>query len=139
MCVQRAAKLLYERRCHVGDWWLHADGVELGIAIVLDDFGTGYSSMSYLLSFPFDKIKIDREFVSEVTRRNDCAANWPSQEPKYLNDCRGVETQEQLVLLRAAGCTFAQGYLFGPPCPKSELKFQQAVKIEAKISVGSSS
>lgn len=101
----------------------------LGIAIVLDDFGTGYSSMGYLLSFPFDKIKIDRKFVSELTHRNDCAAivNAISGLARSLNiatTAEGVESYEQLVLLRAAGCTFAQGYLFGHPCPKSELTFE---------------
>jgi len=99
---------------------------QLGIAIVLDDFGTGYSSMSYLLSFPFDKIKIDRKFVSELTHRNDCAAivNAISGLARSLNiatTAEGVESDEQLVLLRAAGCTFAQGYLFGRPVPKSDL------------------
>jgi diguanylate cyclase (GGDEF)-like protein len=104
---------------------------KLGIAIVLDDFGTGYSSMSYLLSFPFDKIKIDRKFVAELTQRSDCAAivNAISGLARSLNiatTAEGVETQEQLVLLRAAGCTFAQGYLFGRPCPKSQLVLARA-------------
>ena len=104
---------------------------KLGIAIVLDDFGTGYSSMSYLLSFPFDKIKIDRKFVLELTQRNDCAAivNAISGLARSLNiatTAEGVETHEQLVLLRAAGCTFAQGYLFSCPAPKSQLMFDHA-------------
>ena len=107
---------------------------KLGIAIVLDDFGTGYSSMSYLLTFPFDKIKIDRKFVSELTHRSDCAAivNAVAGLARSLNiatTAEGVETREQLVLLRAAGCTFAQGFLFGHPCPNSELQFSQLLKI----------
>ena len=113
----------------------------LGIAIVLDDFGTGYSSMSYLLSFPFDKIKTDRKFVSEVARRNDCAAivNAVTGLARSLNiatTAEGIETPEQLVLLRAAGCTFAQGYLFGTPRPKSELQFQPALKFVDEVSAG---
>ncbi|MDE2283872.1 MAG: EAL domain-containing protein [Hyphomicrobiales bacterium] len=104
---------------------------ELGVAIVLDDFGTGYSSMSYLLSFPFDKIKIDRKFVSELTQRTDCAAivNAICGLARSLNmatTAEGVETHEQLVLLRAAGCTFAQGYLLGRPCTKSQLLIEAA-------------
>ncbi|AMN38688.1 bifunctional diguanylate cyclase/phosphodiesterase [Rhodoplanes sp. Z2-YC6860] len=93
---------------------------ELGIAIVLDDFGTGYSSLSYLLSFPFDKIKIDRKFVAELPRRNDCAAivgavSGLARSLDVVTTAEGVETTEQLMLLRAAGCTLAQGYLFGRP------------------------
>ena len=101
---------------------------KLGIAIVLDDFGTGFSSMSYLLSFPFDRIKIDRKFVADLTRRNDCGAivNAVSGLARSLNittTAEGVETPEQLTLLRAAGCTFAQGYLFGRPCSNEKLHF----------------
>ena len=107
---------------------------KLGISIVLDDFGTGYSSMGYLLSFPFDRIKIDRKFVSEVTLRNECVAivSAVAGLARSLNittTAEGVETREQLVLLRAAGCTHAQGYLFGRPCPKSEMQFQPVSKI----------
>lgn len=105
---------------------------KLGIAIVLDDFGTGYSSMSYLLTFPFDKIKIDRKFVSEVTHRDECAAivsaiTGLARSLNMATTAEGVETREQLVLLRAAGCTLAQGYLFGRPCPEPELQYQYAV------------
>jgi EAL domain-containing protein (putative c-di-GMP-specific phosphodiesterase class I) len=100
----------------------------LGIAIVLDDFGTGYSSLSYLLSFPFDKIKIDRTFVAELSRRSDCAAivSAVSGLARSLNiatTAEGVETTEQFTLLRAAGCTLAQGFLFGQPCSNTVLEF----------------
>jgi len=103
---------------------------DLGVAIVLDDFGTGYSSMSYLLKFPFDKIKIDRTFVAELPRRNDCAAIVSAACSLARNldiaiTAEGVETAEQLTLLRAAGCTLAQGYLFGRPCPNAELKLDR--------------
>ena len=86
---------------------------------MLDDFGTGYSSLSYLLSFPFDKIKIDRTFVAELSRRSDCAAivSAVSGLARSLNistTAEGVETAEQFTLLRAAGCTLAQGYPVRP-------------------------
>ena len=102
---------------------------KLGIAIVLDDFGTGYSSMSYLLKFPFDKIKIDRSFVAELSRRDDCAAIVSAvaglaRSLDIAVTAEGVETVEQLTLLRAAGCPLAQGYLFGRPCPNEELVFE---------------
>ncbi len=101
---------------------------ELGISIVLDDFGTGYSSMSYLRTFPFNKIKIDRTFVAELGRRDDCAAivSAVSGLARSLNiamTAEGVETTEQLTLLRAAGCGLAQGFLFGRPRLGSELTF----------------
>ena len=101
---------------------------DLGIAIVLDDFGTGYSSLSYLLSFPFDKIKIDRTFVGELSLRSDCAAivsavSGLARSLNIVTTAEGVETAEQFTLLRAAGCTLAQGYLFGQPCPNAALEF----------------
>jgi EAL domain-containing protein (putative c-di-GMP-specific phosphodiesterase class I) len=100
----------------------------LGISIVLDDFGTGYSSLSYLRLFPFNKIKIDRSFVAELSSRADCAAIVCAMTNlgRSLNidtTAEGVETQDQLDLLRAAGCTHAQGYLFRRPRPASEMNF----------------
>jgi diguanylate cyclase (GGDEF)-like protein/PAS domain S-box-containing protein len=102
----------------------------LGISIVLDDFGTGYSSLSYLRMFPFDQIKIDRSFVSELSSNSDCAAivSAVAGLGRSLNVgtvAEGVETEEQLLLARAAGCTHAQGFLFGRPCPVSELDLTQ--------------
>ncbi|HET6183384.1 MAG TPA: EAL domain-containing protein [Acetobacteraceae bacterium] len=94
----------------------------LGLKIALDDFGTGYSSLSHLRSFPFDKIKIDRLFVSEMATRADCAAIVGSlamlaTRLGMTTVAEGVETEEQLELVRAAGCTAVQGYLFGKPEP----------------------
>jgi diguanylate cyclase (GGDEF)-like protein/PAS domain S-box-containing protein len=103
----------------------------LGVAIVLDDFGTGYSSLSYLKMFPFDKIKIDRSFVSDLSSRPDCAAIVCAvinlaQILNMVATAEGVETQDQLLMLRAAGCAYAQGYLLGRPVPATELGFCSA-------------
>ena len=94
----------------------------MGISIVLDDFGTGYSSLSYLRMFPFDKIKIDRSFVHELAKNADCAAIVSAvaglgRSLRIGTVAEGIETEDQLLLVRAAGCTHAQGYLFGRPCP----------------------
>jgi len=103
----------------------------MGIAIVLDDFGTGYSSLSYLRMFPFDKIKIDRSFMHELSKRADCAAIVAAvaglgRSLRIGTVAEGVETEDQLRLVRAAGCTHAQGYMFGRPCPAAELAIAQA-------------
>jgi len=100
----------------------------LGVSIALDDFGTGYSSLSYLRTFPFDKIKIDRSFVAEMANRSDCAAivcavTGLARALNMTITAEGVESENQFELLRAAGCTQVQGYLFGRPCPASELQF----------------
>ena len=106
---------------------------KLGIAIVLDDFGTGYSSLSYLRLFPFDQIKIDRSFVSELSSNADCAAivSAVASLGRSLHVdtvAEGVETEDQLMLARAAGCTHAQGFLFGRPCKASELDFARVAR-----------
>jgi diguanylate cyclase (GGDEF)-like protein len=99
---------------------------ELGISIALDDFGTGYSSLSYLTMIPFDKIKIDRSFTMKMTERADCAAIVAAIVALAHNlnaqtVAEGVETEEHLAILRAAGVTLVQGYLFSKPCPASAL------------------
>jgi diguanylate cyclase (GGDEF)-like protein len=98
----------------------------LGVRVSLDDFGTGYSSLSYLRSFPFDKIKIDRSFVREVTASANGAAIVRAIASLGASlgmetTAEGVETKEQLDLIRAEGCTEAQGYYFSVPRPASEL------------------
>ena len=98
-----------------------------GVRISLDDFGTGYSSLSYLRSFPFDKIKIDRSFVQELASREDSmaivrAVAGLGRSLGIVTTAEGVETKEQLDLLRREGCTQAQGYLFSPPRPASDVE-----------------
>ncbi|MBF9196458.1 putative bifunctional diguanylate cyclase/phosphodiesterase [Microvirga terrestris] len=98
----------------------------LGVRIAMDDFGTGYSSLSYLRSFPFDKIKIDQSFVREMSQRSDCLAIVQSvanlgSSLGMPTVAEGVETEEQLRQIQAAGCTDAQGYYFGRPRPAREL------------------
>ena len=100
----------------------------LGASIVLDDFGTGFSSLSYLRMFPFDTIKIDRSFVGDMEARDDCAAivsavTGLSRTLGIKTTAEGVETPEQFALLRAAGCTLAQGFMFSRPCPAAALEF----------------
>ncbi|NBN63356.1 putative bifunctional diguanylate cyclase/phosphodiesterase [Pannonibacter tanglangensis] len=92
----------------------------LGVTIAMDDFGTGYSSLSYLSRFPFDKIKIDRSFIRTLGRDigTDAIVTSIIGLGRSLNvqiTAEGVESQEQVTLLRAAGCDLVQGYLFGRP------------------------
>ena len=92
----------------------------LGVKIALDDFGTGFSSLSYLRSFPFDRIKIDRSFVMDIGQRSDAAAIIRAilGLGRSLNipvTAEGVETPEQLAHLQAEGCALAQGFLFSRP------------------------
>jgi diguanylate cyclase (GGDEF)-like protein/PAS domain S-box-containing protein len=89
----------------------------LGVRISLDDFGTGYSSLSYLKRFPFDKIKIDRCFVSDMTEADGSSAIIQAvvniaASRNMTTVAEGVETQLQKELLRALGCTQMQGFLF---------------------------
>jgi EAL domain-containing protein (putative c-di-GMP-specific phosphodiesterase class I) len=102
----------------------------LGISIVLDDFGAGHSSLSYLRMFPFDKVKIDRSLIAELSTHAEsaaiiCAITGLGKTLNVATAAVGVETQEQVALLRAAGCDEMQGYLFGRPCPVSELDLER--------------
>ena len=91
----------------------------LGVGIALDDFGTGYSSMSYLQAFPFDMIKIDRSFISNLDRAQSKAILRGvialARGLELPVTAEGVETEAQLDVLAQAGCDFAQGYLLGRP------------------------
>ena len=98
----------------------------LGVQISMDDFGTGYSSLSYLRSFPFDKIKIDRSFVSDLSETDESAAivravTGLGRNLGMATTAEGVETDEQLVQLREEGCTEVQGYLFSKPLPATDV------------------
>jgi diguanylate cyclase (GGDEF)-like protein len=100
---------------------------ELGVRIALDDFGTGYSSLSFLQKFSFDKIKIDRSFVNElssVREESRAIARAVVRFAVSLNKtttAEGVETKEQLEILRAEACTEMQGYYFSRPKRASEI------------------
>jgi diguanylate cyclase len=98
----------------------------LGVTIAIDDFGTGYSSLATLRAFPFDKIKLDRSFMNEVEHSQQAKAVvravlslGKTLEIKVLAE--GVETNQQLVILRTEGCDEAQGYLLGRPQPIVQL------------------
>jgi diguanylate cyclase (GGDEF)-like protein len=92
----------------------------IGVAIAIDDFGTGYSSLSYLKSFPIDAIKIDREFVRDSVTDEDTATVAASMVSlaKSLRlgvIAEGVETREQLDMVRSHGCTLVQGFYISRP------------------------
>ena len=94
----------------------------LGVRISMDDFGSGYSSLSYLQAFPFDKIKIDRDFVINLGRNPQSAAIVRAvidlgHGLEMSIVAEGVETQEQLSFLSEEGCDAVQGYLIGRPAP----------------------
>ena len=99
---------------------------KIGVKLALDDFGTGYSSLSYLQRVPFDKIKIDRSFVtgaSDPEGRNAAlirAMVGLAADLKMQTTAEGVETQEELQLVRDLGCSLVQGYIFGKPMAAEE-------------------
>ncbi len=98
----------------------------LGVRVTLDDFGAGYSSFSQLQSFPLDKIKIDRSFVRQITTNARGAAIVRAiaglgASLGIETTAKGVETEKQLDLDRAEGCTEVQGFYFSPPRPADEL------------------
>ena len=96
----------------------------LGVQISMDDFGTGYSSLSYLQKFPFNKIKIDRSFVSGSDPDSEAILSAVSALGTNLGmaiTAEGVETAEQLGRIRGQRCTHVQGYLTGRPMAQSQV------------------
>jgi diguanylate cyclase (GGDEF)-like protein len=115
------------------------DGLKaIGVKLALDDFGTGYSSLSYLQRVPFDKIKIDRSFVSGASdpeSRNEAlirAMVGLASDLKMQTTAEGVETREELALIRSLGCSLVQGFLFGKPMRPEEAQ-ELAVKGSAAL------
>jgi EAL domain-containing protein (putative c-di-GMP-specific phosphodiesterase class I) len=99
---------------------------KLGAKIAMDDFGTGYSSLSYLRRFPFDKIKIDRSFVSEVDESDDAAeivraTISMAKALGMITVAEGVETESQFARLALEGCNEIQGYLIARPMPAGDV------------------
>jgi diguanylate cyclase len=94
----------------------------MGVVVSVDDFGTGYSSMSYLRRFPIDKLKIDRGFIAELISRADDASIVRAivslaHSLRLKVVAEGVETSEQLALLKSLGCDQYQGFCFSPAVP----------------------
>lgn len=94
--------------------------------IALDDFGTGYSSLSYLTEFPFDKVKVDRSFVRDLQGRPEKVAvvEAIARMARALSmnvTVEGVETRQQLDVLRNKHCDVAQGFLYSPARPAAEV------------------
>jgi len=92
----------------------------LGVRISMDDFGTGYSSLTYLQKFPFTKIKIDQSFVQKMVADPECAAIVRAvvalgASLGMKTTAEGVETEQQLDMIRQEGCTEVQGYFTGRP------------------------
>ena len=111
----------------------------LGIRVSMDDFGVGYSSLSYLRKFPFDKIKIDRSFVGTLGETVGSEAIVRTVANLGINlgmttTAEGIETAEQLEVIRRAGCTEGQGYYFSRPCAAAEVfrtidRFDRAAQV----------
>lgn len=102
---------------------LRSSGIKIGI----DDFGTGLSSLGYLKRLPIDKLKIDRTFVKDLPGSSADAAIATAIVSLAQNlgleiVAEGIETEEQAAWLRAAGCSFGQGYLFSPPVSPSKIE-----------------
>ena len=99
----------------------------LGISLAIDDFGTGYSSLSYLSHLPFDLLKIDQSFIRGMTDNSASLAI-----PKAIIDmghslgleilAEGIETQQQMLLLKSYGCDMGQGYYLSKPIPAREIE-----------------
>ena len=101
----------------------------LGVRIALDDFGTAYASLSYLRSFPFDKIKIDRTFIGDLDmpKRKDCVAiihavAGLAKQMQMSTVAEGVETLDHLNTVSIAGCEEVQGFYFSRPVPAGEVE-----------------
>lgn len=100
---------------------------DAGIQIAIDDFGTGYSSLAYLKKFDIDYLKIDQSFIHNLAAGSaDVALSEAivvmAHKLELAVIAEGVETEEQLTLLRKIGCDFGQGYLFSPPVPAEEFE-----------------
>jgi EAL domain-containing protein (putative c-di-GMP-specific phosphodiesterase class I) len=117
---------------------------DMGVKVSMDDFGTGYSSLSYLRRFPFDKIKIDRSFISDLRNaQTEPEPAGPTRDALMAasesaativraivglgvnlgisTTAEGVETAQQFTQVRESGCTEVQGYFLSPPRPAGEV------------------
>jgi diguanylate cyclase (GGDEF)-like protein/PAS domain S-box-containing protein len=115
----------------------------LGIQVLIDDFGVGYSSLSYFQRFTFDKVKLDKSFVDEITTSRAARAIVHAvvglgRELGMGIVAEGVETEEQMRLLTSYGCTHLQGYLFSCPVPEPTLRTLLHAPTSSRQNLGSS-
>jgi diguanylate cyclase (GGDEF)-like protein len=115
---------------------------QLGVRISMDDFGTGYSSLGNLRSFPFDKIKIDKSFIADLSKRPDAAAIIRAiltlgRSLGMTTTAEGVETRDQLAYLRAEGCMEVQGFYFATALTNA--KFREVLAGQKNPSFGTAS
>ncbi|MCP4700830.1 MAG: EAL domain-containing protein [Gammaproteobacteria bacterium] len=109
---------------------------KLGVSLSIDDFGTGYSAISYLKELPMEELKIDRSFVKDILSDSSCkkitAAIIALGHSLQLNVlAEGVETREQMAVLRSINCDVMQGYLYSPPVPAAE--FANLLKVNSML------
>jgi len=110
---------------------------DMGVRLAMDDFGTGTSSLGCLRDFPFDVIKIDRSFVSDVTTSPEVlalihAAVTLTQNLGKTSVAEGVETAEQRAILQSLGCQYGQGYYFSRPLSRDEISGFMAQPVAAR-------
>ncbi|RYG56470.1 GGDEF domain-containing protein, partial [bacterium] len=106
----------------------------LGVRLAIDDFGTGYSSLAYLRSFPFDYLKIDRQFVTNVHEEGGNGVIVSSMITlahalNLLVIAEGTEQIEEVAHLKHLGCDMAQGYYFGRPLPANEMELKLGFQV----------
>ena len=133
--VEITEGLLLDTSSSVADQLL--DFHDAGIQVSLDDFGTGYSSLSYLQRFDIDFVKIDQSFVRHLIADSTdlalCQAIIAMAHALGMKViAEGVETKQQRDLLAAAGCDYAQGYLFSRPIAATDFEAFMAVQASAR-------
>jgi len=120
---------LLMRECDVHMRMLHRLRA-FGVRIALDDFGTGFSSLNYLRRFPFDKLKIDRSFITDIATDADSRAIVQAvlglaRQFRMTSLAEGIETEAQLNALKELGCELAQGFLLARPMPSAAIPGDQ--------------
>ena len=110
---------------------------QLGMQVAIDDFGTGYSSLSYLNNFPSDTLKIDKSFIDKMNL-SDSSKQYVAMiisighilDLKVVSE--GVESPDQVTVLKNIGCDYIQGYVWGRPIPPEEASSLAGAAVQTK-------